>query len=186
MRSCTLFLLASLVAGCALPATVAQKPLPETSVVVAAVAPTKRVETRYDVRGYREAADPSLRHEAHAVYRQTRVPLAASDSLETVPRTAYPLASVTPLPPSEELAAELATQKKLTAEMRALQASVADVAQKMQAQYALLVRQSAETMKLREQLETERQQIGKGSPTESTPSSGNAPTLGNTPSEINW
>jgi hypothetical protein len=107
------------------------------------------------VRSYREAANPSIRHEAHAVYRRTRVPITASETLETVPRTSYPPASVTPLPASAELAAELATQKRSRRSCTP-QTSVAETEQKMQAQYAQLVRQSAEALKLREQLEAER------------------------------
>ena len=125
-------------------------------VLVAAVSPTKLVETRYDVRGYHEAANPAVRHEAHAVYRRTRVPLAASDELATVPRTAYAPASIAPLPGSDELAAELSTQKKITGDLRAMQTSMAETEQRMQAQYGMLVRQSAEALKLREQLEAER------------------------------
>jgi hypothetical protein len=137
--------------------------------MIAAVLPTKLVETPYAVRSYREAANPSLRHEAHTVYRRTRVPITASDALETVSRTSFPPASVLPLPASEELAAELATQKKITAELRMAQTSVAEIEQKMQAQYAQLVRQSAEALRLREQLEAERRRIQTMVTTESTP-----------------
>jgi len=155
-----------LAAGCAMPPTVVQGPPP---VMIAAVLPTKRVETRYAVRSYREAANPSLRHEAHAVFRCTRVPITASDALETVPRTSYPPASVTPLPASAELTAELSTQKKLTAELRTAQTSVAEIEQKMQAQYAQLVRQSAEALRLREQLESEHRRIQDMATVESAP-----------------
>ncbi len=40
---------------------------------VAALSPTKVVETRYEVRGYRDPANPTVRHEPHAVLRRTRV-----------------------------------------------------------------------------------------------------------------
>jgi len=157
VRTTSILLFPVLVAGCATQRPVAvQIPLP---VVIAAASATKPVETRYDVRGYRDVADPSIRHEAHAIYRRTRVPLTASDDLETVPRASYAPASVTPLPASEELTAELATQKKITTELRAMQASLAETEQKMQAQFALLVRQSAEAQKLREQLEKERNRV---------------------------
>ena len=139
-----------------MPQAVVQGPPP---VMIAAVLPTKLVETRYDVRSYREAANPSLRHEAHAVFRCTRVPITASDALETVPRTSYPPVSIVPLPASAELATEIATQKKITAELRTAQTSVAEIEQKMQAQYAQLVRQSAEALRLREQLESEHRRI---------------------------
>jgi len=176
MRPIWILVTPLLAAGCAMPPTVVQGPPP---VMVAAVLPTKLVETRYDVRSYCEAANPSLRHEAHAVYRRTRVPLMASDTLETVPRTSYPPASVTPLPTSEELSAELATQKKITAELRTTQASVAEIEQKMQAQYAQLVRQSAEALRLREQLESEHRRIQDMATTESAPASPTATPTSN-------
>jgi hypothetical protein len=153
-------------------------------VMIAAVSPTKLVETRYDVRGYREAANPSIRHEAHAVYRRTRVPVTGSDELETVPRASYPPASVTPLPASEELTAELTTQKKITTELRAMQTSMADTNKQMQAQYAVLVRQSAEALKLREQLEAERNRIRSMSTVENPPvAPASAPSGG---AEVKW
>lgn len=159
VRTSSILLLPLLAAGCATQRPVAMQTPPP--VMIAAVSPTKLVETRYDVRGYREAANPSIRHEAHAIYRRAHVPVTASDELETVPRTSYPPASVTPLPASEELTAELATQKKITTELRAMQTSMAETNQQMQAQYAVLVRQSAEALKLREQLEAERNRIRK-------------------------
>ena len=176
MRTFWILFTPLLAAGCAMPPTVVQGPPP---VMIAAVLPTKLVETRYDVRSYREAANPSLRHEAHVIYRRTRVPLTASDALATVPRTSFPPASVTPLPASEELAAEVATQKKITAELRTTQASVAEIEQKMQAQYAQLVRQSAEALRLREQLESEHRRIQDMATPESTPASPTATPTAN-------
>ena len=117
---------------------------------------TKMVETRYEVRGYREATNPQIRHEAHAVYRSTRVPVAAGDELATIPRASYPMSSYTPLPASEELAMELAMQKSITAEMRIIQTSMVETERRVQSQYAKLVRESAEALKVREQLEAER------------------------------
>ena len=64
MRTLWYILPAVLFAGCATKQPVAIQPPPVAP--VAAVVPTKAVETRYDVRGYREAANPSIRHEAHA------------------------------------------------------------------------------------------------------------------------
>ena len=137
-----------------------QEPLPAPHAVMAAADPTKLVETRYDVRSYREASSPALRHEAHAMYRRTRVPtIAAGDDLMVAPRATYPPPSYAPLAASDELAAELATQKKLSAELRAVQASMVETEQKMQAQYAILVRQSAEVTKVREGLEAERARL---------------------------
>jgi|GEM_PF-1220253 len=128
----------------------------QPSLVVAAASPTKAVETRYEVRGYCEATNPQVRHEAHAVYRSTRVPVAAGDELATAPRNAYPMPSYTPLPVSDELAAELATQRSITADMRAIQSSMVETERRVQSQYATLVRESADALKLREQLEAER------------------------------
>jgi len=154
MRPLLILLTPLLMVGCATQRPVAvQSPPPA---VVAAVSPTKVVETRYDLRSYREAANPDLRHEAHAIYRRTRVPDNARGDFETVPRSAFAPASVAPLPASDELAAELVTQKAITADMRAMQASMVETERRMQAQYGQLVRQSGEALKLREQLEAER------------------------------
>ena len=148
------------VVGCATQFPVGvQEPLPAPHAVMAAADPTKLVETRYDVRSYREASSPALRHEAHAVYRRTRVPTTAGDDLMVAPRASYPPPSYAPLAASDELAAELATQKKLSAELSAVQASMVETEQKMQAQYAILVRQSAEVTKVREGLEAERARL---------------------------
>lgn len=162
MRNLWYILPAVLLAGCATKQPVAIQPPP--AVPVAAVVPTKAVETRYDVRGYREAANPSIRHEGHAVYRRTIVPANAADDAVTVPRTAYAPASHAPLSGDAELAAELATQKAITAELRAMQSSMAETERRMQAQYAQLVRQSTEAAKLREQLEAEHGRLRSGVP----------------------
>jgi hypothetical protein len=124
-----------------------------------AATPVKFAETRYDVRSYRDAATPSLRHEPHVIYRRTQVASSATNELETVPRASYPPASVAPLPASEEQAAELATQRKISGELRAMQALLEETSQKLQAQYALLVRQSAEALRTRELLEAERNRV---------------------------
>ena len=162
MRHVSILLMPLLVVGCATqrPVAVQTPPL----VLIAAVVPTKVVETPYDVRGYREAANPSVRHEAHTVYRRTVVPLTASEELATVSRSSYPPASIAPLPGSDELTAELATQKKITGDLRLMQASMAETEQRMQAQYAVLVRQSAEALKIREQLEAERARVRGANP----------------------
>ncbi len=179
MRSLPILLLPLFAVGCATHRPVAvQSPPP---VALAAVSPTKAVETRYDVRSYQEAANPAIRHEAHAVYRRTRVPDSASGDFETVPRSAFAPASVVPLPASEELTAELSTQKAITADIRAMQASMVATESRMQAQYAQLVRQSAEALKLREQLEAERNHSRVAS-NAATPVSGTAVN----PSEVKW
>ena len=159
MRSICLLVLPVLLAGCATtrPAVAQNSPKAAPApVAVAAVSPTKVVETAYEIRGYRDAAHPELRHATHIVYRRTRVPATAGDELATVPRTTYPPISFTPLPASEELAAELATQKAITTQLRVMQTSMADTERQMQGQYAQIVRQNAEVLKVRDQLETER------------------------------
>lgn len=182
MRNTSIFLMPLLAVGCATQRPVAmQAPAP---VVIAAVSPTKIVETRYDVRGYREAASPSIRHEARAVYRRTRVPVAASDDLETVPRASYPPASVAPLPASEELTAELATQRKITGELRAMQTSMAEVERRMQTQYGVLVRQSAEALKVRDQLAAERSRVRPVPGLEAAPATPLAAPSGN--ADVKW
>lgn len=175
-----------LAAGCVTQSPVAEKPPTAHPIVLASAPSSKLVETAYEVRSYREARDPWVRHEAHTIYRGTRVPIAVNQELVSVPRTNFPPASIAPLPASEELDAELATQRKITADIRAMQASVTDTEQKMQTQYALLVRQSAEVLKLREQLEVERSRVHltSGSETASV-SHATIPAAGENP-QVKW
>lgn len=146
----------AVLAGCASPKAVLSR-APASAPLVDAKAERKAVETRYDVRGYREAASPGIRHEAHAVYRRTLVP-ANAETADTAPRSAFAPASVSPLPASAELNAELEKQKGITREIQSMQAAMAETQAKMQAQYAQLVKQSGEAMRLRERLEAERAQ----------------------------
>ena len=82
-----------------------------------------------------------------------------------------------------ELAAELATQKAITAELRAMQSSMSETESRMQAQYAQLVRQSTEAAKLREQLEADRSRLRSGvPPAPSEPVAANATA----PTEAKW
>lgn len=157
VRYTWILLMLLLVVGCTTGSPVAM-PVPSRALPVegAPVSPTKVGETRYDLGGYREPGNPAVRHEAHAVYRRTRVPMTASDDLIVAPRASYPPPSYAPLAASDELAAEVATQRKISADLRAVQASLVETEQKMQAQYAILVRQSAEVTKIREGLEAER------------------------------
>jgi len=148
---------------------------------VPAVMPTKILETRYEVRGYREAANPSIRHEAHAVYRQTRVPLHADESKEPVPRTAYAPASYAPLPAAAELNAELASQKAITGELRAMKLAMAEMQLRMEAQYAQLVRQSVEAAKVRGELEAARDRLRMAPQVSDI-----AVTNGNTNTDVKW
>ena len=184
MRHAWILFVPLFVVGCVGQIPAAAQPPPP--VVTAAVSPTKSVETRYDVRGYREAANPAIRHEAHAVYRRTRVPIAASEDLDTVPRTAYAPASYAPLPASAELAAELGLQKTITADLRAMQASIAETEQRVQAQYATLVRQSAEALKLRDQLEAERRRVHAANTTTTATPAEPAGGASGTASAVKW
>jgi hypothetical protein len=157
MRNTWMPFLTLLLCGCATQDSVeVYIPTPSQSLVRAASEPTKLVETRYELRSYREAANPGIRHEPHAIYRRTRVPVTISSDFVIGSRMNHPPASVVPLAESDELAAELGTQKKITAELHAMQTSMRDTEQRMQAQYATLVRQSAEVAKVRDGLEAER------------------------------
>lgn len=180
MRPLLCLLVSLVVAGCATrrPVAVVVPPL----VQIAAAMPTKTVETRYEVRGYREAANPALRHEAHAVYRRTQVPLNFEGELVTVSRTEFAPASYEPLPQSDELAAELATQKAITTDLRAVQAAMVETERHVQAQYAALVRQSEEAKRLREQLEAERAQLRASAATTIAPEE----TPAADPGEVRW
>ncbi|MGC4073969.1 MAG: hypothetical protein QM760_15955 [Nibricoccus sp.] len=178
-----LFIVPLLSAGCVVPATESQRVLPAPPPVVKAAEPTKFVETRYEVRTYRDSATPSLRHDPHAIFRRTRVP----DTVEgtnLATRGTFPPTSIAPLPDSDELAAELALQKKLTAELRTVQAALVETEQKMKTQYAALVRQSEETLKLREHLESERNRLR--SVAASDPSPVPAITAAQTNTEVKW
>jgi hypothetical protein len=116
------------------------------------------VETRYEVRSYRDANDPNVRHDAHVVYRTTRVP-ARTAALETEPRDAFAPVSFAPLPSSAELSAELAAQKEITTTLRAIEGRMVAVEHQAQTQLGALVGQTAETIKLRQQLEAERARV---------------------------
>ncbi len=157
MRLISILILTAIMAGCASKPAVLERAPPLRPLEVASS--VKYAETRYDVRSYREPANPALRHEPHAIYRRTRVPSFVSNILETTPRTSFPPPSFSPLPASAELEAELAKQRQATADMRVAQATLTDAEQKMKALYATLVRQSADVLKLREQLETERNRL---------------------------
>lgn len=160
MRSSWILILAMCVGGCVThrptasssPAGVAPKP------VVRAAPATQLVETRYDVRAYRDAEDPAVRHDAHAVYRTTRVPTSVA-SLDAAPRSTAPSISYAPLPANAELSAELAAQRQITAELREIKARMAAIQQQAEGQYGTLVNQTADTLRLRQQLEAERAHV---------------------------
>lgn len=159
MRSLMIILLVACATGCATQRR-SQRPAGPVAAqpVVREAAPTRLVETRYDVRSYRDAGDPGVRHEAHAVYRATRVP-ALAEALETAPRSAFSPASHAPLPANAELSAELAAQRRLTAELREIKARMAAIETQAQSQYGSLVSQTAESVKLRQQLLEERARV---------------------------
>ncbi len=158
MRHLLWIMATAVLAGCASPKAVVTRAVAPAPALPAEVE-RKAVETRYEVRGYREAGSPAIRHEAHAVYRRTLVPTNA-ETTDTVPRTAFAPASYAPLPASDELNAELAKQKAITSEMQTMQGAMAATQMKMQAQYAQLVKQSGDALRLRERLEAERNQSG--------------------------
>ncbi len=156
MRCLWILIAVTLVGGCATQRPTARvTPSEPTKPVVRESPATKVVETRYEVRSYHDADNPGMRHEAHALYRSTRVP-ARIDVLETAPRTTFAPVSYEPLPPSTELSAELSAQREITAELRALQSRMVAIEQQAKNQYGTLVEQTAETVKVRRQLETER------------------------------
>lgn len=167
MRATWILIFAMAVAGCATQRpgarSAAKAPSLAERPLVNEVAPTRLVETRYELRSFRDADNPAVRHEAHAVYRTTRVPTRAGeiarDTLETVPRTEFAPASYAPLPRTAELAAEVATQKEITERLRAIQAAMAATEKQAQSQYGTLVSETAETIKLRRELEAERARV---------------------------
>jgi hypothetical protein len=160
MRTTWILILAAGMAGCAThprAAKLSSAPEPPKPIVREAQV-TRAVETRYDVRAYRDAEDPAVRHDAHAVSRATRVP-SRVEALDTTPRTAFAPASYSPLPSNAELSAELAAQRQLTSELRELKSRMAAIEQQAQSQYGTLVSQTADTIKLRQQLEAERARV---------------------------
>lgn len=151
-------------AGCAThPRVTRSAPPPKALANVAAPAMerTQVVDTPYAVRAYRDPNDPAILHEPHVVLRETRVPhaLSAGHELDTLPRDSIPAASYAPLPPNAELAAELSTQKQITADLRSIQVTMAATQKHAEAQYGTLVNATADTLQLRQQLEAERARV---------------------------
>ncbi len=186
MRHAWVLIMPSMVVGCATQptTTTVATTMPPPSVAVVAAAKTKIVETRYEVRGYQDSADRAVWHDAHAVFRRTKVPVTATEDVGTVPRTTFAPASYAPLPASDELIAELATQKKITSDLRAMQSSMVETEQRMQVQYATVVRQSAEAMRVRAQLEAERMRDRDATPSETPVTQAN--TTSGKSAEIKW
>lgn len=159
------FLIPILLAGCAghpRNTRAPVSPVPSTTAAIPANPATRLVETRYEVRAYHDAADPSVRHDAHAIYRATRVPLrmnGKTDTLATVPRETFQPATQNPLPQNAELRAELATQKQITSELRTIQSAMSSTQREAEQKFGELVNQTAETIKLRRDLEEERARV---------------------------
>lgn len=157
-------LLPALLAGCATQHRTSRAPVrPETPVAAVPANPaTRLVETRYEMRAYHDASDPTVRHDSHAVYRATRVPVRADgkvDALATVPRATFQPASYVPLPATAEAQAELVTQKQITSELRTIQTAMSATQKQAEQKFGELVSQTAETIRLRQQLEEERTRV---------------------------
>ncbi|MFT3868408.1 MAG: hypothetical protein QM715_07915 [Nibricoccus sp.] len=184
MRFLPIFMLTVLLTGCANEPAVLDRVPPLRPLEVASS--VKYAETRYEMRSYREPANPALRHEPHAVYRRTRVPSFVSNVLESTPRTSFPPPSFSPLSASAELDVELAKQRQVTTDMRTAQATMADAEQKVKALFATLVRQSADVLKLKEQLETERNRQRTVALAESAPVAPASGPVKNQNPEVKW
>lgn len=163
MRGCWI-MIPVLLTGCATHQR-AHRPLPEEARPMAAIPArpeTSLVETRYEIGGYYDAADPFVRHDPHAIYRATRVPVRPGGvihELTTVPRESFPPASFAPLPASAEMGAELMMQKEITRELRAIHTAMNTTRKEAELKLGELVRQTAETLKLRQTLEEERARV---------------------------
>jgi hypothetical protein len=158
-------LLPALLAGCATHQRSVRAPAREAGPPNQAIperTATRLVETRYELREYHDASDPTVRHDSHAVYRATRVPIrpdGAQQTLATLPRASFAPASYSPLPQNTEMSAELATQKRITSELRTIQAAMSATQKDAQEKFGELVNQTAETIKLRRDLEEERARV---------------------------
>ncbi len=158
------FVLPTLLVGCvSQPRATHRPPAPATVAAAIPARPATRLaETRYEVRAYHDANDPTVRHDSHAIYRATRVPVrpsGAKEELSTVPRVTFQPASHAPLPANAELGAELATQKQITAELRTIQSAMSATQREAQEKFGELVNQTAETVRLRRDLEAERVRV---------------------------
>jgi hypothetical protein len=154
MRSLLVFI-PVLVAGCATPHPVAMAPSVPTRSIPQADAHV--VVTRYELGRYRYPQEPSKSTEP-TVSRRTRV---SNDLIPTGsdPRAVEAPPTFDPLPPSAELAAELAAQRDITDRMRASQEIIVGLERQMRAQYETLVAQTETTVQLRRQLEAERVRV---------------------------
>jgi hypothetical protein len=154
MRSVLVFI-PVLAAGCATPHPVAM----DLSVPTGSIrqADAHVVVTRYELGTYRNPREPFKPTEP-AVFRRTRV---SNDLIPTGsdPRSVEAPPNFDPLPPSAELAAELAAQQDITARIRASQEMIVGLERQMRAQYETLVAQTETTVQLRRQLDAERSRL---------------------------
>lgn len=110
--------------------------------------------TRYELGEYRYPRLPNGDAEK-AVYRETRVPahVVQEPIVESV------RASHAPLPPSAELAAELAAQREITRRLRETELAMMEIERQARAGYAALAAQHEQAAALRRQLEAERSRL---------------------------
>jgi len=109
--------------------------------------------TRYELGEYRYPAG-SAKNES-SILRATRVPAGAVSN----PNSEKISETFDPLPPSAELAAEIHAQHDITERIRAIQSAIVETETKAKAQYAVLVSDTNEVAKLRQQLVFERARL---------------------------
>ena len=73
---------------------------------------------------------------------------------------------------------------RVTEDLRAMQTSMVETGRRLQAQYATLVRESAEAVKVREQLEVDRARMRSAPPAGTAVSPASA--LAGNPTEVKW
>ena len=161
----TICLLAGcLFAGCATPQSERQaSPLPgaeRASATPEQSAPKPpALVTRYELGAYRYPAAPG--EPGSVVYRRTRmgaVPAPADRTASVAVGQGEP-SSFAPLPPSAELAAELAMQRQITAELRATQAAMRAMEQEARRQFRVLHAQAGESARVQAALTAERARV---------------------------
>ena len=155
MRFMVIFVLLGL-AGCATshpPA--ASLPAPTSTRVSNLQRATVAQVTRYELGSYRYPAAANDGTNENAVLRTTRVPV--HNATEANSETFSPVYH--PLPRSAELKAELAAQRDITEQLRAMKAAVVAAERKVNEQYSALVSQTEEVLKLRKILEADRAHV---------------------------
>lgn len=152
--------------GCATPAPIATNPIASAAPMVpqppVRQEPSERgsqdasagehVITRYELGSYRYPRTSELEG---AIFRSTRIS-SQYGAAGGVTRSNYPPASFEPLPPSEELRAELSAQRDITSRIQHAQDTIVRLEKQVREQYDSLVVQTKETVELRQSLEAER------------------------------